>query len=187
MKRTITPTLFFAASLVAAANLTAHAQAKPAPQPRYTDLVGDNPTTAADLQTVGKYLNLLTAGNTEQAKLLLADTYRGYGPAAADSVTRDQVMTGWQQRYKTQADRKMRLEGQTTFRVKSGRLLGNWVATWGEYSFTQNGKTIRAPFQYTAHVTTGKIDLDRTYVDNLSILQALGYKLTPPAATAAAK
>lgn len=187
MKKTIAPTLFFAAALIAAANLTAQAQAKPASPPRYTDLVGDNPTTEADLQTVGSYLSLITAGNTEKAKLLLADTYRGYGPAAADSATRDQAMTGWQQRYKTQADRKMRLEGQTTFRVKSGRRLGNWVATWGEYSFTQNGKTIRAPFQYMAHVTKGKIDVDRTYVDNLSIVQAQGYKLTPPAAAAAAK
>ena len=184
MKKTITPTLLVAALLVAAANLTAHAQTKPAPQPRYTDLVGDNPTTEADLQTVGSYLSLITAGNTEKARMLLADTYRGYGPGAADSVTREQVVTNWQQRYKTQADRKMRLEGQTTFRVKSGRRLGNWVATWGEYSFTQNGKTIRAPFQYMAHVTKGKIDMDRTYVDNLSIVQAQGYKLTPPEAAA---
>ena len=184
MKKTITPTLLVAALLVAAANLTAQAQTKPAPQPRYTDLVADNPTADADLQTVGSYLSLITAGNTEKARMLLADTYRGYGPGAADSVTREQVVTNWQQRYKTQADRKMRLEGQTTFRVKSGRRLGNWVATWGEYSFTQNGKTIRAPFQYMAHVTKGKIDMDRTYVDNLSIMQAQGYKLTPPEATA---
>ena len=64
MKKTITPTLFFAAALIAAANLTAQAQAKPASPPRYTDLVGDNPTTEADLQTVGSYLSLITAGNT---------------------------------------------------------------------------------------------------------------------------
>ena len=99
MKKTITPTLLVAALLVAAANLTAHAQTKPAPQPRYADRVGDNPTTEADLLTVGSYLSLITAGNTEKAKLLLADTYRSYGPGAADSATRDQAMTGWQQRW----------------------------------------------------------------------------------------
>ncbi|MFD2719167.1 hypothetical protein ACFST9_10600 [Hymenobacter monticola] len=71
--------------------------------------------------------------------------------------------------------------------MKSGRLMGNWVATWGEYTFTQDGKTLRAPFQMTAHVTKGKIDLDRFYFDNLSLTQALGYKLTPPATTVAAK
>ena len=186
MKKTISSKLF-AAALLVAANLTAQAQTKPAAPARYADLVADNPTADADIQTVGKYLNLLTAGNTEQAKLLLADTYRSYGPAAADSATRDQTMASWQQRYKMQLDRKMRLEGQTTFRVKAGRRVGNWVATWGEYTFTQNGKTLRAPFQYMAHVTKGKIDVDRTYVDNLSLTEALGYKLTPPAVAAAAK
>ena len=180
MKKNITPTLMVAAFLVAA-NFTAQAQAKPAPQPRYTDLVGENPTTEADIQTVTNYINLLMAGDTDKAKLLLTDTYRGYGPAASDSATRDQTMAQWQQHYKTQLNRKVRLEGQTAFRVKSGRLLGNWVATWGVYTFTQGGKTLQAPFQLTTHVTKGKIDLDRIYLDNLNLVQALGYKLIPPA------
>lgn len=174
---------------VSAANLTAQAQTKPAAPARYTDLIGDNPTTEADIQTVTDYLNFLIAGNTDKARLLLADTYRGYGPAATDSATRDQEMALWQQRYKMQLNRKLRLEGQTAFRVKSGRLQGNWVATWGVYTYTQGGKTIQAPCQLTAHVTKGKIDLDRVYFDNLSIAQALGYKLTPsaPVATAVTK
>ena len=189
MKKHLTSTLLFAAMLVSAANLTAQAQTKPAAPARYADLVGDNPTAEADIQVVTNYLNALVAGNTDQARVLMADTYRGYGPGAADSVTRDQAMAGWQQRFKTQLARKTRLEGQTTFRVKAGRRRGTWVATWGDYLYTQNGKAMRAPFQYMAHVTKGKIDVDRTYVDNLSLYQALGYKLTPPApaATAATK
>jgi hypothetical protein len=186
MNKIIASTLFFAAMTVSAANLTAQAQAKPAAQARYTDMVGDNPTTEADIQTVTDYLNFLVAGNTDKARLLLADTYRGYGPAATDSATREQVMTVWQQRYKGQLNRKLRLEGQTAFRVKSGRLLGNWVATWGVYTYTQGGKTLQAPFQLTAHVTKEKIDLDRIYFDNLSLAQALGYKLMPPAPAATA-
>ena len=179
--------LFFAAFLVSGVEMTAHAQAKPTPQPRYKDIVGENPTADADIQVVTDYLNYLAAGNTDKAKMLATDTYKGYGPAAADSATREQIMAVWQQRYKTQMNRKLRLEGQTAFRVKTGRLQGNWVSTWGEYTFTQNGKTIKAPFQHVAHVTKGKIDVDRTYVDNLSISEALGYKLTPPAVAAAAK
>ena len=166
--------------------MTAHAQAKPTPQLRYKDTVGENPTADADIQVVTDYLNYLAAGNTDKAKMLLTDTYRGYGPAATDSVTRDKVMAEWQQRYKTQMNRKVRYEGQTAFQVKTGRLRGNWVSTWGEYTFTDAGKTLKAPFQHIAHVTKGKIDLDRTYVDNLSLTLALGYKLTPPSATAAA-
>lgn len=145
--------------------------------------MGENPTADADIQVVTDYLNYLLAGNTDKAKMLAADTYRSYGPAAADSADRDKTMAMWQQRYKTQLNRKLRFDGQTTFRVKAGRLQGNWVSTWGEYIFTQSGKTIRAPFQHVAHVTKGKIDIDRTYVDNLSISEALGYKLTPPEPT----
>jgi len=180
MKKTITSTLILAALLVSGAGTTAQAQTKPAPQHRYKDAVGENPTADADIQVVTNYLNYLAAGNTDKAQMLATDTYKGYGPAAADSTTREQVMSVWQQRYKTQMNRKLRFEGQTAFRVKTGRLQGNWVSTWGEYTFTQSGKTIKAPFQHVAHVTKGKIDVDRTYVDNLSISQALGYKLTPP-------
>ena len=186
MKKRLTPTLFCAAMLVAATTLTAQAQTKPAAPARYADYIGDNPTTEADIQTVTNYINFLMAGDTDKARLLLTDTYRGYGPAATDSATRDQIVASWQQHYKTQLNRKVRLEGQTAFRVKSGRLVGNWVATWGEYTFTQGGKTLRAPFQLTTHVTKGKIDLDRIYLDNLSLTQALGYKLTPPATAASA-
>ena len=187
MKKTITSTLFLAALLIFGVEQTAHAQAKPAPTPRYKDAVGENPTADADIQVVAAYLNyILVAGNTDKAKTLLADTYRGYGPAATDSATRDKTMAQWEQRYKTQLNRKVRYEGQTAFQVKAGRNRGNWVATWGEYSFMQAGKTLKAPFHYIAHLTNGKIDVDRSYVDNLAPSLALGYKLTPPAVTAAA-
>ena len=187
MKRTITSTLFLAALLISGVELTAHAQVKPGSTSRYKDVVGENLTADADIQVVAAYLDyILVAGKTDKAKTLLADTYRGYGPAATDSTTRDKVMAQWEQRYKTQLNRKVRYEGQTAFQVKTGRNRGNWVATWGEYSFTQAGKIINAPFHYIAHMTKGKIDVDRTYVDNLAPSLALGYKLTPPATTAAA-
>ena len=181
MKKHLTATLLFAALLISGVTLTAQAQAKPAAPAHYKDLVDDNPTAEADIQVVTNYLNALVARNTDQGKLLLADTYRGYGPAAVDSATRDQKMAQWQKSTQTQSARKMTMQGQTTFRVKSGRLRGNWVATWGDYLFTQNGKVLQVPFQYTAHVTNGKIDLDRTYNDNLSPSLVLGYKLTPAA------
>lgn len=188
MKRTTTSTLLLAALLISGVEMTAQAQAKPTPKaPRYQDMVGENPAADADIQVVTNYLNYLAAGSTDKAKMLLADSYRGYGPAATDSATRDKTIAQWDQRYKTQLNRKVSFQGQTTFQVKTGRLRGNWVSTWGEYTFTDAGKTLNAPFQHIAHVTNGKIDIDRTYVDNLSLTLALGYKLTPPAAAAAAK
>jgi ketosteroid isomerase-like protein len=183
MKKFVTSVLFSAAFLLSAVEMNAQAQSKPAATSRYTDRVGENPTADADIQVVTNYLNFLIAGDTDKAKMLAADTYKSYGPAAADSATRDETMTVWQRNAKTQSNRKMHLEGQTTFRVKTGRLQGNWVSTWAEYTFTQNGKTVKVPFQYIAHITKGKIDFDRSYSDQLSPSQALGYKLTPPETT----
>ena len=182
MKKHLTPTLFCAALLVSATTRTAQAQVPTLPPQR--TLIGDNPTADADIQTVHSYLNALLAGDTDKAKLLLADTYRGYGPGAADSTTRDQEMAKWQQAAKRQLNPKVALWGQTSFLVKVGPLRGTWVATWGTYTCTQAGKTIQVPFNVMDHITKGKIDMERSFSDDLAPLLALGYKLTPPAPAA---
>ena len=150
------------------------------PQPRYKDVVVENPEAEADMKVVGDFVNSLTSGDLEKAKSLLADKYQGYGPAPVDSTTTEQMISTWKENYKTQSNRKVGFVTQT-FRVLSGNLKGDWVSLWGEYSFTQNGKNVSFPFQYTARVTDGKIDTDRIYYDRMYILQALGYKVTAPA------
>ena len=67
-----------------------------------------------------------------------------------------------------------------TFKVLLGDLKGSWVSLWGNYSFTQGGKNVSFPFQYTARVSSGKIDTDRIYYDRMFIMQTLGFKVTPP-------
>lgn len=96
----------------------------------------------------------------------MADNYKGYGQVPADSATGEQTISAWQQNYKTQSNRKVGFVTQT-FRVKSGDLKGNWVSVWGDYSFTEKGKDITFPFQYTARVTNRKIATDRIYYDKL--------------------
>ena len=185
MKKISTPALLFAALLLAAAAPPALAQTK-APAPvRYQDAMGANPNADADIKLVREYVNTLVGGNTGKAKMLLADNYKGYGPSAVDSSTSEKVVSSWEQNYKIESNRKIGFVAET-FRVKSGALKGNWVALWGNYSFTQNGKNATFPFQYTARVTNGKIDVDRIYYDRLFVLQTLGYSLIPPAAAAAA-
>jgi len=68
----------------------------------------------------------------------------------------------------------------TTFRVKTGRTQGDWVSLWGDYNFTEKGKDISLPFQFTARVTDGKIADSRIYYDRLYPLQIFGYKVTAP-------
>ncbi len=150
-------------------------------QPRYKDMVGDNPNAEADMKVVSDYTNALVSGDTNKVKSLLADNYIGRGPARMDSSTVAQRIKSWQGNYKTQTDRKTTFVTQT-FQVLTGRLKGNWVSLWGDYTFTSLDKTVTLPYQYTARVADGKIQSDRIYYDALSIFTQLGYKLTPPEA-----
>lgn len=128
---------------------------------------------------MGGFVNALTAGDLDKAKSLLAPTYKGYGPSPLDSTTSEKTISSWKESNKIQLNRKVSFVSQT-FRVLSGNLKGNWVSIWGDYSFTQDGKNVSFPYQYTARVTDGKIDIDRIYYDRMYILQTLGYKVTPP-------
>lgn len=163
--------LFFAA-------ISVQAQTN-APQPRYKDVVVDNPTAEPDMKVVSDFVNALTAGNIDQAKGLMSAGFKGYGPSATDSATIQQLVATWQENYKMQSNRKTSFVTQT-FKVLSGNLQGNWVSLWGDYTFTQSGKTITFPYQYTAMVADGKIVMSRIYYDVLSIATQLGSKLVPP-------
>lgn len=165
----------FAALMLSVCALSVQAQTAPS----YKDLVVDNPTAEADMKTVGDYVKALTAGDLKMAKSMLDKTYMGYGPAATDSSTVEQEMKVWEQNYKTQSDRKVGFITQT-FKVSSGPQKGSWVSLWGNYTFTSGGKTITFPFQYTASVSNGKINKGIIYYERLSVLQQLGYTLTPP-------
>ncbi len=147
--------------------------------PRYKDVVVDNPTAEADMKVVGDFVNALVSGDLDKAKSLAAPTYIGRGPSRLDSANIDKELTSWKANYKTQSDRKVAFVTQT-FKVLSGNLKGNWVSLWGDYTFTQAGKTITFPFQYTASVADGKVTSARIYYDNLYILSQLGFKVTPP-------
>jgi len=157
-------------------------QATPASQLRYKEVVVENPNAEADMKVVADFVNALTNADLIKAKSLLTANYLGYGPAPTDSTTADQTITDWKENYKIQTNRTVSFVTQT-FKVLSGNLMGNWVSLWGDYGFTQNGKKVSFPFQYTARVNNGKIDTDRIYYDRMFILQSLGYTLTPPASS----
>lgn len=146
----------------------------------HNDYNKENPTADQDIKMVEDYTNaLLVSGDLEKVKSLLADNYKGYGPGPNDSVTAEQVITTWRENYKTHTNRKANFVEHTWY-VTEGEYKGNWVAMWGDYNCTINGKSIKIPFQLTAHVTNGKIDSSIVYYDNLSSSLSLGYTLTPP-------
>ena len=170
------PLVALAASLLF---ICASAQAQNTPTPRYKDVVVDNPTAEADMKVVSDYINAIVSGDLVKAKSLLSGNFMAHGPARSDSSTVEQELARWTENYKNQTDRKVSFVTQT-FKVLSGNLKGNWVSLWGDYTFTQAGKTIKFPFQYTANVADGKIMSDRIYYDVFSIYTQLGFKVVPP-------
>lgn len=179
MKKTSKVILLIATLLLTVFTTKAQVQSTPASQPRYKDLVAENSNADVDIKVVGDFLNSLVSGDLEKAKSLLTEKFKGYGPAPADSSTAEETISSWKENYLTQSNRKVDFL-PATFMVLSGDLKGEWVSVWGTYSFTQDGKNLSFPFQYTARVTDGKIDTDRVYYDRLYIFQTLGYKVTPP-------
>jgi ketosteroid isomerase-like protein len=179
MKKSIKVSLLIAAFLLTALSTRAQAQSVSTPQIRYKDRATENPNADADIKIVGDFLNSIVSGDLNKAKSLLTETFKGYGPSPADSSTAEETISSWKENYLTQSNRKVGFV-TSTFQVLSGNLKGEWVSVWGNYSFTQDGKNLSFPFQYTARVTDGKIDTDIVYYDRLYILQTLGYKVTPP-------
>jgi ketosteroid isomerase-like protein len=179
MKKTIRLSLLIAILLLTVFSTRAQAQTTPSSQSSYKDMVVENPNADADIKLVGDFLNYLVSGDLDKAKSLLAENFKGYGPSPTDSTTTEQTINNWKENCEVQSNRKVGFM-PTTFRVLSGDQKGDWVALWGNYSFTQDGKNISFPFQYTARVTDGKINLDLIYYDRMYILQTLGYKVTPP-------
>lgn len=147
--------------------------------PSYKEVVVENPTAEADMKVVGDYINAVVSGDLVKAKSLLSGNFMAHGPARSDSSTVEQELARWTENYKNQTDRKVSFVTQT-FKVLSGNLKGNWVSLWGDYTFTQAGKTIKFPFQYTAGVANGTITRGQIYYDNMAIVTQLGYKVTPP-------
>jgi ketosteroid isomerase-like protein len=180
MKKTFSLSLLLATLLVGIGITSAKAQSNNSAQMSYRDAIGDNPDAEADIKLVTDYINNLVNGDVDKATSMLGANYKGYGPGPDDSTNVQQTADTWKKSNEDQKDRKVSFVAET-FNVKSGDLSGHWVSTWGNYHFTQNGKDVSFPYQYTAHVVNGKIDQDRIYYDQLYILKTLGYTVTPPA------
>ena len=181
MKKGISKTLLLAITMLCIGFTSVYAQPSTTKPPKYKDWVGENPNADADIKLVSDYVDNLVAGQIDKAVSVLAANFKGFGSSTGkDSGDAKMVAESWKQNDSVQTNRKAEYV-VATFVVKQGELAGHWVEMWGTYSFTENGKDVKFPYQYSAHLKDGKIDRDYIYFDRLSILEALGYTITPPA------
>jgi ketosteroid isomerase-like protein len=179
MKQPITKNLLLAILMLSIVFTSAKAQTSMAKEAHYKDFVGENPDADADVKLVSDYVNKLVAGDVDKAVSALSSDFKNFGPGPSDSGTAKTETDGWKHNDSVQTNRKVDFVAET-FNVKSGDQAGHWVAMWGTYSFTEGGKDVKFPYQYTAHVKNGKIDRAIIYYDQLSVLKALGFTVTPP-------
>lgn len=173
---------FFLSSMVAIFSLFFSTIIMSQTQPANKDVVVQNPNAEADMKLVGDYVRSLVSGDLDKAKSLMDPNYIGRGPSRIDSANVEKTLSNWRANYKTQTDRKVTFV-TNTHKVLSGGFKGVWVSLWGNYTFTQAGKTITFPFQLTSKVADEKIMSSIIYFDNLYVATQLGFKLTPPDAT----
>lgn len=179
MKKILKSCLLIAVSLAVFSIAKVEAQTSNTPT-HYKDMVSENPSADADIKIVSDFTNALVGGDIDKAKSFLASNCINFGPGPTDSTNLAQFVDQWQANYKSQSNRQVGFLA-ATFHVKTGNLQGNWVAAWGDYTFTANGITVKFPYHSSYHITKGKIDVSRIYYDQLYIFKTLGYTLTPPA------
>lgn len=132
---------------------------------------------------VEKYIQAVMSGDQKTVSELLAEDFKGYGPNRSDSTNKAQeianFITNWNERFKTidyQPDYSL------TNTVNDGRLMGDWVMSWGTLKATyKNG---RAPVTFSIHTVfrlkDGKINLIRNYWNSADIMKQQGFKFVPP-------
>ena len=171
------PIFKYSLTLILLAALTTAVQAQDTPS--YKDMVVDNPEPEADLKVIADYVAAIEAGDIEKLSSVMADDIIVMGPTDAEGENKEKAVESWKENFKTQKNINYSYVVQT-FRVLSGDLKGDWVSTWGDYTFTAGDKEITFPAHTINRVEDGKINWSRSYFDNMHIAQKLGYKVMPP-------
>lgn len=139
-----------------------------------------NPNADRDIKIATDFIKAIVIDEDQtKARTMVIPGFKAYGPAMADSSTLDQTLQGWQRTYVSQKNRKV-VARPLSFRIKTGPYKGDWVSIWGDYTFTESGKTITFPYTYLMMINDGKIVGARIYHDTASIMTQLGYKIAPP-------
>ena len=74
------PTLLFVSFLFLMSATTLNAQTSPTAQPKYRDMVTQNPNDEIDIKLVSDFINALVSGDADKARNFTTNDYKGYGP-----------------------------------------------------------------------------------------------------------
>lgn len=146
----------------------------------FNEIVVPNPNADKDLKLITDYLDAVVNNKMDVLESLLAESYVCTGPSNGETSTKLEEIENWKAAHKIRTNQKNDY-ALNTWRVLEGTYKGDWVSVWGTYTFTENGKEIILPYQYTGIIEDGKIQGAGVYYDNLPVFKARGYTITPPA------
>ena len=153
--------------------------------PKANNAMGDQ-----NKATVDKYIQAVSSGDLTTMGDLLADGYKGYGPAQNDSTDKAKSLAGWKTNWDSlySSIKYNRITAQN-LSIAEGNGKGDWVLEWANITlnYKDGSPSATFPFHAAYQVENSKIVFSVVYYDLAGILRQRGYTFVPPAAAAPAK
>lgn len=133
------------------------------------------------IQIVHSYLEATLNQDFEQIDVLLAEDFILYGPAFADSLSKEEVIDQWKSDWENLYESIEYKRTGTVFKVvDEGPYVGNWVGDWAiiTLKFKDGSNDIKFWYNGTFRVDGNKIGVGRAFYDRADILTQVGYTFT---------
>ena len=140
----------------------------------------ENAATANEL--IQNYIQGLKDGDVAKMSAQLDENAMLYGLGGGlDSLNVSQHMQFWTDNFSSN-EHSITNEAYLPVKVTNAWNEGEWVLVWGTNTVTdKEGKnTVTIPYHNACFIVNGKIARIHYYYDNLNIMTAQGFTLTPP-------
>ena len=139
------------------------------------------PAAEDDLEVAKATVDAYETGDWDELRSNLKQDAIIYGLGNTDSIDVDETITYWS-RGRDDANPNLAENGTwLTVSMEEGPRKGNWVLYWGTNTLTyKNGEEITFPFHVSMKMEDGKVSEAHFYYDNMKIIRALGYAISPP-------
>jgi hypothetical protein len=138
-------------------------------------------------ELIKKYIDALFSGDVPSGAAMLADNFKQYGPALADSLDRQQTIDLWNKRWSEQLSSVKYSEAEaiaiTLKPETSPNNAGDWVLKWGNIKadYKDGSASINFNIHFAFKVENGKITRIFDYYNVADILTQQGFTFVPPA------
>ena len=134
-----------------------------------------------DLITAKATMKAYETGDWEGLRSHLQENATIYGLGHFDSLTVDQTISYWSEGRKNAAP--LLSDNGTWLNISQdqGEQKGDWVYHWGNNTISyDSGETVTFPFHIALRMQNHKVIEAHFYYDNMKIIRAMGYALSPP-------